>query len=91
MDNFEWDEYNILHATRHGYTTDEAEECFDNKNLIKKKPKSMFRPEEDRFYLLGRTNNNIPLFIVFKKITKYTVRVISVRLMKKEEEEKYGI
>ena len=69
----------------------EAEECFDNKNLIKKKPKSMFKPEKDRFFLLGRTDNNIPLFIVFKKITKYTVRIISVRRMKREEEEKYGI
>jgi hypothetical protein len=41
---FEWDEYNILHATKHGYSINEAEECFDNKNVIKKKPKSMSTP-----------------------------------------------
>ena len=88
---FEWDEFNILHANEHGISIKEIEECFENEHLIVAKPGSLKKHREQRHYLLGRTCGNKPVFLVFKKLTKTLVRIISARLMEKSEEQKYGI
>ena len=89
--DFEWDDENILHATEHGVSTIESEECFGNENLVIAKPKSVKIHGEQRYYLLGRTNGGFPVFLVFKKLSKDKVRIISARRMTKAEEEKYDI
>jgi len=88
---FEWDEFNILHATEHGISIKEIEECFDNEHLVVAKPRSLKKHGEQRHYLLGRTSGNKSIFLVFKKLIENRVRVISARLMKKTEERKYEV
>ena len=89
-DKFDWDDHNLLHTTRHGISPDESEECFYNEHLVIRKPHSEKIHGETRFYLLGKTNGNKRLFIVFKKLFDDCVRIISVRTMTKAEEKKYG-
>jgi len=88
---FDWDEHNLQHATRHGISARESEECFQNEYLMFPKPHSKQRHGEIRFYLLGRTYGGKPVFMVFKKINKTCIRVISARRMTGAEESKYDI
>jgi uncharacterized DUF497 family protein len=89
--DFDWDDENLLHATKHGVSANEAEQCFENEYLVIAKPKSVKIHGEQRYYLLGRTNGGFPVFLVFKKLSKDKVRIISARRMTKAEEEKYDI
>lgn len=88
---FDWDKDNLQHATRHGISAQEAEECFDNEHLLFPKPHSLQRHGEKRFYLLGRTHGGKRVFMVFKRMAKSCVRVISVRRMTPGEESKYEV
>ena len=88
---FQWDNDNLAHATRHSISAKEAEECFENEYLMFPKPLSVKRHGEQRFYLLGRSNGGKPVFIVFKWITKTCIRIITTRRMTTSEENKYGI
>lgn len=78
---FDWDEGNLDKSRRkHGVTPEEAESVFlDEKSLI----------IEERFIIVGRSNEDRNLFIVFT-IREEKIRIISARRMHKEEVEKYG-
>ena len=85
---FEWDKWNIDKSyVKHGVTQKEAEEVFlSNESFVK--PDVKHSQKEERFIILGKTNERINLFIVFT-VRKDKVRVISARRMHSKEVEKY--
>lgn len=62
MPEFEWDEENEEKVLSHGVRPEEVEQCFFNRHLRKRKPKSI-----DRWYLFGRTDGGRALFVVYQK------------------------
>lgn len=85
---FEWDDGNLnKNWGKHRVSTGECEEvffnepyftCFDEVHSIL----------ENRYYLLGETNEGRPLFAVFT-VRKTKIRVISARDMSKGERNAY--
>ncbi|MEK7470567.1 MAG: BrnT family toxin [Patescibacteria group bacterium] len=86
--SFEWDGGNLDKSSiKHGITPKEAEEVFvSEKSYIV--PDVKHSQKEERFIILGRTNDEKNLFVVFT-LRNYKVRVISARRMHREEVEKY--
>ncbi|NOY64816.1 MAG: BrnT family toxin [Nitrospirae bacterium] len=88
LKSFEWDTGNIdKNYKKHGVHWTECEEVFFNEPLIVKQDLK-HSDKEERFYVLGKTNNNRLLFIVFT-IRKEKIRVISARDMNKRERKVY--
>ncbi len=86
---FEWDKGNLdKNRRKHGITQEEAETVFADENslIIPDKPHSKI---EDRFAIVGKSDKNRNLFIVFT-MRKEKIRIISGRRMHKKEVEKYG-
>lgn len=85
---FQWDEHNIdKNWDRHNVSPIESEEVFFNRPIIVKKDAEHSQKEE-RYYVLGRTDENRDLFIVFT-IRKKLIRVISSRDMNRKERKIY--
>lgn len=83
LEGFEWDEGNEQKSfLKHGITPLEAEEAFFNPNFMS--ADASHSQKEKRYRLLGRTNNNKVLIIVFT-IRNNKVRIISSRLANKKE------
>lgn len=86
---FEWDKGNSDKSRRkHGISPEEAESVFSDENslIIADVPHSK---TEDRFVIVGKSDKNRNLFIVFTR-RREKIRIISARGMHKEEVEKYG-
>jgi len=85
---FDWDEGNATkNWDRHDVDPIECEQVFFNRPLVVQRDRghSTF---EARYFVLGRTDMNRLLFIVFT-IQGTKVRVISARDMTNQEQEKY--
>jgi len=88
VEGFDWDKGNIeKNWLSHKVLFTEAEEVFFNKPLL------LYLDEkhsstEGRYYVLGRTDNNRYLFIVFT-IRNNLIRVISARDMSRKEKSVY--
>lgn len=85
---FQWDQGNLdKNPKKHHVTNQEAEEVFANQPLVinTDTPHSINEP---RYYALGRTNQNRPLFLSFT-IRKNQLRLISVRDMSRKERRVY--
>jgi uncharacterized DUF497 family protein len=83
IDGFEWDKHNIDKILKkHNVTVTECEETFLNKHIARKDIKHSF--VEDRYYLLGVSNNDRLLAVIFTMRGK-KIRVISARNMSKKE------
>ncbi len=88
ISGFEWDKGNIeKNETKHELYWWLIEEVFFNEPLL------VYEDErhslnEKRWYLLGKTDNQIPLMVVFT-IRKKRIRVISARKMNKKEKAHY--
>ena len=86
---FEWDKGNSeKNWIRHKVMQGECEQVFFNEPII------LFNDEkhsqiENRWFLLGRTDAERLLFVVFT-IRKNAIRVISARDMNKNERKKYN-
>ena len=79
---FEWDDGNEEHLLdSHGVTAYEAESCFANPHTKKR--------SGDRFILLGKTDEDRMLFLVYLLRPDGRVRVISGREMEPEERRAY--
>jgi|SRR3989304_7059345 len=88
LKGFDWDEGNITkNWEKHGVTHVECEEVFFNEPLFIKKDDPHSK-SESRYYVLGRTNSNRFLFLVFA-IRSNKIRVISARDMNKKERKIY--
>ena len=85
---FQWDEGNSeKNWIRHQVTKSECEQVFFNKPLILVDDPQHSKKEK-RWYVLGRTEFDRLLFVVFT-IRKNLVRVISARDMNKKERTVY--
>lgn len=85
---FEWDEYNRTKVRlRHNITPEEAEQPFLNYHLIVFDERHS--TTERRYQLLGATNTDRILFIVFT-IRGSKIRIISARSANKKERSNYG-
>jgi uncharacterized DUF497 family protein len=84
LEGFEWDKGNITkNWERHGVTYSECEEVFFNEPIIVKEATAYSTPEHRQF-ILGKTDNERLLFIVFT-IRGKKIRVISARDMSVKE------
>jgi uncharacterized DUF497 family protein len=85
---FDWDEGNLYkNWEKHGVSTGECEEVFFNDPFFSYFDNTHSTPE-NRFYVLGETNQDRKLFVVFT-IRKNKLRVISARDMSKKERHVY--
>ena len=89
IQNFEWDKGNLTkNWVRHNVHYSECEEVFFNEPYIAEED-AVHSVKEKRFYILGKTDRNRLLFIVFTKRGK-KIRVISARDMSKKERKIYN-
>ena len=89
LEGFQWDEGNSLkNWKRHKVTVSECEQVFFNKPIIGASDEKHSKSEK-RWYLLGRTDLDRKLFVVFTT-RKIFIRVISARDMNKKEKEIYN-
>ena len=85
---FEWDEHNIKkNWMKHNVYPVESEQIFFNKPLLIAAD-IKHSTDENRFYVLGKTDRNRKLFIAFT-IRDKKIRVISSRDMSKIERDEY--
>ncbi len=85
---FQWDEHNIQkNWEKHKVSPVESEQTFFNKPLIVVED-VRHSQEEERFYALGKTDQDRRLFIAFV-IRKKLIRVVSSRDMNKKERSIY--
>lgn len=84
FEGFDWDQGNIeKNWLAHAVTPQEAEQVFFNVPLILANDETHSRAEK-RFYVLGQTDKDRPLFIAFT-LRKRHIRVISARDMNRRE------
>ncbi|MBI4668828.1 MAG: BrnT family toxin [Elusimicrobia bacterium] len=82
---FEWDEWNEeKNRIKHHVQPQECEEVFFNHPLFGEIPQSEERFGEQRYYVLGETNEGRKLTVIFT-IRRLAVRVISARNMSRRE------
>jgi uncharacterized DUF497 family protein len=87
-EGFQWDKGNSRkNWLRHQVTDAECEQVFFNKPLIVADDTKHLKIEK-RWYVLGRTDSNRLLFVVFT-IRRNLIRVISARDMNKKERSMY--
>lgn len=88
FDGFEWDKGNAQkNWLAHGVTPQEAEQVFFNTPLIVADDHKHSNNEK-RFFVLGQTDKDRPLFIAFTMRQK-KIRVISARDMHRKERKLY--
>jgi uncharacterized protein len=87
-EGFEWDDGNVDKNWKdHGVAFWESEEVFFNRPLVVQ-PDPGHSVAEKRYYVLGKTNSERQLFVVFT-IRKNLIRVISARDMSRKEKRIY--
>jgi uncharacterized protein len=88
FDGFDWDQGNIeKNWLAHAVTPQEAEQAFFNGPLIVADDIKHSRMEK-RYFVLGQTDGNRPLFIAFT-VRRRRIRVISARDMNRKERSAY--
>lgn len=86
---FDWDAGNYeKNWIKHGVSPLECEEVFFNQPLIVV-PDEKHSGQEERYYVLGRTDADRCLFLVFTMRGR-RIRIISARDMNKKERKLYG-
>jgi uncharacterized DUF497 family protein len=86
---FDWDKANAEKIwQKHRVSPFECEQVFFNEPLVVA-PDDEHSQAEPRFYMLGRTDSDRLLFLIFTA-RRNLVRVISARDMSKAEREVYG-
>jgi uncharacterized DUF497 family protein len=78
ISGFDWDDDNIEHLERHDFTLEEVEEVFAGSHKIR-------RTRQSRYIAMGETLDGRLAFIVFRRLTKGVVRVITARDMEANE------
>jgi uncharacterized DUF497 family protein len=86
---FQWDQGNVeKNQQGHNVTYMECEEVFFNKPLLLSEDVKHSQ-KENRYYVLGKTNEQRKLFIAFT-LRDNLIRVISARDMSKKEKQIYA-
>ncbi len=80
--SFIWDHFNVPHIAEHHVSPEEAEEaCFNNPLILKSR--------QDRFYVLGRTDQGRYLTVIMELKPKSKVYVITARSMTDSERHRF--
>ncbi|MBU0978344.1 MAG: BrnT family toxin [Patescibacteria group bacterium] len=88
VEGFDWDEGNIEKSfSKHKITAQESEEVFVNEPLIINFDLK-HSSKEERYQVLGQTNGQKKLFMVFT-IRNKKIRIISTRNQNKRERKRY--
>jgi len=74
ISGFDWDDDNILHIARHQYSPEEVEEVFVGNHKVR-------RARQKLYIALGETLDGRLVFVVFRRLPKGVVRVITARDM----------
>jgi uncharacterized DUF497 family protein len=74
ISGFDWDDDNILHIARHQFSPEEVEEVFAGEHKVR-------RARRKLYIALGETLDGRLTFVVFLRLTKGVVRVITARDM----------
>jgi len=78
VSGFEWDDDNIFHIGRHEFTADEVEEVFAGDHKVR-------RTRQKRYVALGETLDGRLAFVVFRRLSRGLVRVVTARDMDASE------
>ena len=78
ISGFEWDDDNIFHIERHEFTPEEVEEVFAGDHKIR-------RTRQKLYIALGETPDGRLALVVFRRLPKGRVRVITARNMEASE------
>lgn len=85
---FDWDEANMFkNWEKHQVSPFECEQVFFNRPLVVHVSQGR-NADEERFYVLGKTDAGRMLFLVFT-MRKNQIRIISARSMSREERKEY--
>ena len=88
LDGFDWDDGNVKkNVAKHQVTPQESEEVFYNEPLLISFDYG-HSAKEERYRVLGQTNEHKQLFIVFA-IRNRKIRIISSRRQSKKERGQY--
>jgi len=79
---FEWDDGNVDHTARHGFTPEEVEEVFVGDHKVR-------RTGQQRYIALGETLDGRLALVVFRRLPGGVVRVITARDMDSSERRLY--
>ena len=78
ISGFDWDEQNVLHIERHQFSPEEVEEVFAGGYKVR-------RTRQRLYIALGETLDGRLAFVVFRRLPKGLIRVITARDMEDSE------
>jgi uncharacterized DUF497 family protein len=78
ISGFDWDDDNLLHIERHQFTPEEVEEVFAGEYKIR-------RTRQKLYIALGETLNGRLAFVVFRRLPRGLIRVVTARDMENSE------
>jgi hypothetical protein len=82
ISGFDWDNRNVLHIERHQFSPEEVEEVFESGYKVR-------RTREGLYIALGETLDGRLAFVVFRRLLKGMIRVVTARDMEKDERRLY--
>lgn len=78
ISGFDWDGDNLLHIERHQFTPEEVEEVFVGDYKIR-------RTRQKLYIALGETLDGRLAFVVFRRLSRGLIRVVTARDMEVRE------
>lgn len=78
VSGFDWDQDNVLHIERHRFTPEEVEEVFAGGHKVR-------RSRQKLYIALGQTLGGRLAFVVFRRLPKGLIRVVTARDMDASE------
>lgn len=82
ISGFDWDDQNVLHIERHQFSPEEVEEVFDGAYKVR-------RARQGLYIALGETLDGRLAFVVFRRLSKGVIRVVTARNMENNERRLY--
>jgi uncharacterized DUF497 family protein len=82
ISGFDWDDENVLHIERHQFSPEEVEEVFDGAYKVR-------RTRQGLHIALGETLDGRLAFVVFRRLSKGIIRVVTARDMENNERRLY--
>jgi len=82
ISGFDWDDQNVFHIERHQFSPEEVEEVFDGAYKVR-------RARQGLYIALGETLDGRLAFVVFRRLSKGVIRVVTARDMENNERRLY--
>lgn len=78
ISGFEWNDRNIVHIERHQFSPDEVESVFEGAYKVR-------RARDGLYAAFGETLDGRLAFVIFRRLTKGVIRVVTARDMEDKE------